>query len=55
MKMHFSLNEEMANHYYSPGHIHVITFAGALRQSLLRVFERRTLPLRWRLAAAAGL
>ncbi len=33
----------------------VITFAGALWQALLRVFERRTLQLRWRLSAAAGL
>ncbi len=32
----------------------LITLAGALRQALLRVFERRTLQLRWRLSAAAG-
>ncbi len=39
---------------FPPDTFMVITFAGALWQALLHVFERRTLQLRWRLSAAAG-
>ncbi len=39
---------------FPPDTLMVITFAGALWQALLRVFEHRTLQLRWRLSAAAG-
>ncbi len=35
---------------FPPDTFMVITFAGALWQALLRVFERRTLQLRWRLS-----
>ncbi len=40
---------------FPPDTFMVITFAGALWQALLRVFERRTLQLRWQHSAAAGL
>ncbi len=39
---------------FPPDTLMVITFAGALWQALLSVFEHRTLQLRWRLSAAAG-
>ncbi len=48
------VNNSYISLLFPPDTFMVITFAGALRQALLRVFERRTLQLRWRLSAAAG-